>query len=342
MTNLIRPNASRRRTAGLMLLATAVVLAIGVGAAADHAAAAAKDDVEAKVRKGTLTVEGTNAGEEIVLRLRGGDSTILEVVTPSGVLPFSRDTFTKIAVKAGDGDDLVRIDEANGAFTNAEATTLAGEGDDDDLRGGSGAEILFGGPDDDTADGNAGADTAFLGSGDDTFTWDPGDGSDVIEGGNGSDTLIFNGADAAEVMSLSAEGSASVFLRNLGNIRMDMTSVEVLDLAALGGADTVTVDDLSGTGFRQANLDLSAIGGGGDGQADVVTVNGTDSDDQIRVKARDAQVNVDGLTPDTRLIGAETTDRLQLNALGGNNSVAVDSDAAALMDIGVEFGPSEP
>ena len=50
-----------------------------------------------------------------------------------------------------------------------------------------------------------------------------------------------------EVMSLSANGSSSVFLRDRGNIRMDMTGVEVLDLAALGGADSVTIDDMSRT-----------------------------------------------------------------------------------------------
>ena len=34
----------------------------------------------------------------------------------------------------------------------------------------------------------------FLGAGDDTFQWDPGDGSDTIEGQDGTDTMLFNGS----------------------------------------------------------------------------------------------------------------------------------------------------
>ena len=55
---------------------------------------------------------------------------------------------------------------------------------------------------------------------------------------------------------------------------MDMNGVERLDLTALGGADTVTVDDMSGTDFRRAVVDLSAPTGGADGVADIVTVKG--------------------------------------------------------------------
>ena len=42
-----------------------------------------------------------------------------------------------------------------------------------------------------------------LGGGDDAFTWNPGDGSDTIEGQAGSDLLQFNGANAAEIMAAS-------------------------------------------------------------------------------------------------------------------------------------------
>ena len=34
---------------------------------------------------------------------------------------------------------------------------------------------------------------ALLGAGDDTFQWDPGDGSDTVEGQDGTDTMVFNG-----------------------------------------------------------------------------------------------------------------------------------------------------
>ena len=47
---------------------------------------------------------------------------------------------------------------------------------------------------------------AFLGAGDDSFVWDPGDGSDVVEGQAGSDTMVFNGANVSEHIDLSANG----------------------------------------------------------------------------------------------------------------------------------------
>ena len=66
----------------------------------------------------------------------------------------------------------------------------------------------------------------------------------------GWDTLDFNGADGDEQMSLTPNGSRSLFLRTQGNIRMDMDGVEKLDLTALAGVDTITLDDMSGTDFR--------------------------------------------------------------------------------------------
>ncbi len=44
----------------------------------------------------------------------------------------------------------------------------------------------------------------MLGNGDDVFIWDPGDGSDVVEGQKGFDTMVFNGAAAAEHFDLIA------------------------------------------------------------------------------------------------------------------------------------------
>ena len=52
----------------------------------------------------------------------------------------------------------------------------------------------------------------------------------------------------------------------------DVNGVEQVNVVALGGADTLTVNDLSGTNVAQVKLDLAGtLGGGtGDGQADTV------------------------------------------------------------------------
>ena len=87
----------------------------------------------------------------------------------------------------------------------------------------------------------------MLGAGDDTFVWNPGDGSDTVEGQAGNDTLLFNGANIAEKIDISANGGRVRFTRDVANITMDLNDVETIDFNALGGADTVTVNDLSGT-----------------------------------------------------------------------------------------------
>ena len=60
---------------------------------------------------------------------------------------------------------------------------------------------------------------------------------------------------------------------------MDLDGVEQLDLQALGGADQVTIGDMSGTDFRQANVDLGAA----DFANDSVSVQGTDHVDNVSV-----------------------------------------------------------
>ncbi len=327
-----------------LVLAAAALLPVVL---AVDAAASSKAEVEAKIKRGTLEVEGTKAGEEIVLRLRMGDPTILEIVTPSGVLAFPRDQFTKIDVEAGKGDDLIRIDQANGVFTDTEATTLDGEGDEDDLRGGSGPETLKGGSGDDAADGNQGADIGLLGRGNDSFTWDPGDGSDVVEGSRGDDTLVFNGAGGAENFDVSANGERLRFFRNLGNIVMDVDDTERVDLRALGGADNTVMNDVSRTDLEELDIDLaSAIGGtAGDLAADTVTLFGNDggwsddddrrgTDDEVRIVGADGSVSVDGLSAFVRIAHAEPAlDLLDVRTLGGDDEV----DASALAASGIKL-----
>jgi Ca2+-binding RTX toxin-like protein len=330
------------RTFGLRQLGLAATAAVAVGLATTGSAGATPPAGSSSVGSDTLTVIGTSGADQLALRLAPGDPNTLHVdFGDDGSVDqsFSRSTFSRIDAFLLSGADRFRVDQSNGVFLDEAVTVDAGRGDDT-VAGGDGNELVLGGSGNDTVDGNRGADTAVLGSGQDIFIWDPGDGSDALEGGSGSDTLVFNGANLSEVMSLSANGSSSVFRREPGGIQMDMQDVEQLDLAALGGADTITVDDLSATGFRQANIDLS-VQGGGDGQADVVTVNGTEGADRITVQANGAQVDVDGLTTNSRLTGSETIDRLQVNTLGGNDAVDVGADAAALIGIAVDLGSGQ-
>ena len=289
-----------------------------------------------------LRVQANGGDDHIALRLAPGSSNTLQVDFDddgSADESFDRTTFSTISVSLLGGDDQFRVDQANGAFAN-ESIIVDGGGGDDTMNGGDGVETFFGRGGSDFADGNRGADTAVLEGGNDTFRWDPGDGSDVVEGGGGIDTMDFNGAAGAENMSLSANGSRSLFFRDAGNIRMDMNDVELLDLAALGGVDTFTLNDMRGTGFVRADVDLG-VGGASDGAADTVTVKGTEQTDEIDVTAPSGGVAVDGLATQLRISGSTTADHLQIDTAAGDDSVDVDAAVAQLIDVGVDLGTDE-
>src|SRR5260370_33061393 len=86
---------------------------------------------------------------------------------------------------------------------------------------------------------------------------------------------------------------------------MDVNGVEQVNVAALGGADTITVNDLSGTGVTDVNLDLAGTLGGstGDRQADTVIVNGTVGNDSIAVAGTAGNADVLGLAARVHEIG---------------------------------------
>ena len=151
--------------------------------------------------------------------------------------------------------------------------------------------------------------------------------------------MQFNGANVNETMSLSANGTRAVFLRDVAGIRMDMNDIEIFNLKALGGVDNVTVNNLEGTSVRHANIDLSGAAGGGDQAADVVTVNGTDQADHVNVTAPDGQIDVAGLqADDTDHRQRDALDHLQVNTLDGNDTVTVDPNVSTLIGVAVDLG----
>jgi hypothetical protein len=281
-----------------------------------------------KLKQGKLTVSGTRRSDKITLRLQAGDPGILQVdVGDDGSADFSfeRSKIAKIVVKARAGADLVRIDESNGLFTDSIPTTLDGGDGNDTIAGGKGIETLLGGYGSDSIDGNGGNDLALMGPGSDTFVWDPGDGSDTVEGQDGSDTMVFNGANVDEQVNLSANGTRLKFFRTQGNVTMDTAGVERVDFSALGGADVVTVNDLTGTGVSSVNVELASAPGGttGDGKADRVIVNATNSNDTIDVSGDAETVKVSGLAAAIRILHSQIADdRLEVNTLTGTDTVA--------------------
>ena len=323
MKNMIRRRGRSVKAGRLAVVAVAV--AAGLATAAGPADGAAREVMpikHPKLKDGLLTIEGTKRSDRLSLRLEAGDPGVLQLDVGDDGSPdydFARHDVGRIELAAGDGDDVVRIDDSNGAFGDI-ATTIDGGAGADSLAGGSGAELLLGGDGNDSIDGNRGNDVAFMGAGDDTFVWDPGDGSDVVEGQEGADTMLFNGAGGPEQVDLSANGNRLRFFRTQGTITMDTRSVERVDFNALGGADTVTVNDLTGTDVTSVNVDLAgAIGASaGDGSADRVVVNGTNGNDTIDVSGDAGGVKVNGLAATIGVLHSEgASDRLEINTLAG-------------------------
>jgi hypothetical protein len=319
------------------VLAAAALAALAAAIAAP--VASASPTVRGRVVDGALRVSGTPFADTFSLRVRASNPNQLQLdIGDDGSTDdtFDLSTFSSIDVRTGNGDDVVRLDTANGAFTTAKPTRVSGQNGDDTLLGGSGNETFYGGRGDDFADGNGGADSAFLGQGDDTFVWDPGDGSDRVEGRSGRDTHIFNGAAGAETFAATANGGRVRFARTPGGIVMDLNSVEVLDLRALGGADSVTVDDLTKTDLRRVVVDLaSAIGGtAADNAADAVTVNGTADLDTIDVSANGDAVDVDGLPAFVRITHADPAlDSLVVDGRDGDDAISVAAAAEQLIQV---------
>ncbi len=306
-----------------------------------------KPKVRGHVRKHVLTVIGTHRSETIALRLKAGKPNKLQVDVGnngSAQWEFNRNRFDRIIVFAGSGNDRVLIDETNGVFTDTEATSLYGQNGNDELRGGSGRELFVGGNDNDAADGNRGDDFALMGAGDDAFTWDPGDGSDLVEGQSGTDSLLFNGAGVAENFDVSANGGRVRFFRNIGSITMDLNDVERIATEALGGSDNAIVHNVSGTDLQSLEFDLEAAIGGntGDGAADSVTVEGSNGNDTIGVAANAGAVDVTGLAAAVRIEHSEAAnDSLAVNALSGNDTVNGGIGLAALIKVSVDGGAGD-
>ena len=126
---------------------------------------------------GVLTITG-DALDNVVVVSRNAAGAILVNgggLAIQGGTPTVASTML-IQIFGREGNDRISLDETNGALPRA---NLFGEGGDDTLIGGSGADVLDGGPGNDTLLGKGGADTLIGGP-----------GLDVLDGGAGNNIVI--------------------------------------------------------------------------------------------------------------------------------------------------------
>jgi Ca2+-binding RTX toxin-like protein len=158
---------------------------------------------------------------------------------------------------------------ASGDLASLIALTVDGGSGNDRITGGNGNDTLIGGAGNDVIDGKQGDDKVFLGFGDDSFQWDPGDGSDTVEGQAGHDSLLFNGASGPENIDLSTNGARVRLVRDVGKVTMDLNGLEALRVNALAGDDIVDAHALT-SGLTSLTLD------GGDGNDQLIGSAGND------------------------------------------------------------------
>ncbi len=284
----------------------------------------------------TAQVNGDNGAETFTISANG--TRVLFARTDPAPFTLDIGTTEKLVLHANGGDDVIT---AGNGLAGLIQLTLDGGAGNDTITGGDGNDTLFGGDGNDLVAGGRGNDVAHLGAGDDTFVWNPGDGSDTVEGGPGTDTLLFNGANVNENIDIAANGNHVRFSRDVGNVTMDLHSVEQIQFNALGGADTITVEDLSGTGVKQVGIDLGSTPGSGtgDGQADTVTVNGRASSDHVTVTGSGTSLSVVGLPAQVSINGSEgANDTLAINTLGGNDTIDASGLAAGVTHLTIDGG----
>jgi Ca2+-binding RTX toxin-like protein len=251
-----------------------------------------------------VIVNGT-AGNDTVTVASSGAGVVVNGLAAKVTLAGTEGTLDSLAIDGLAGNDTINASGLKAGQINL--TINAGAGDDK-IIGSQGDDLVIGGQ---------GTDTALLGAGNDTFVWNPGDGSDTVDGQAGSDTLVFNGANINENIDISANGGHARLTRNVANITMDLDNVETIDVSAKGGADNITVGDLSKTDVNKVNIDL----GGADGASDTVVLNATNADDAITITNNNGVVTVSGLPQEVTISNFEAGDRIVINGLGGDDVI---------------------
>ena len=186
--------------------------------------------VAIEVINNELIIDGTQGPDDIVVTQNRG---ILEIAA-------NEDCFGTVALA---GIDRIVINGFGGADTievNALVSTLirGGSGADDifgspypnEIFGGPGADIIFGGAMDDTLNAGRGQDTVFGFAGNDTILG--GDAADMISGGSGDDELVGGlGGD-----TLLGQGGNDILIGNAGADTLNGGAGND-ELTGLGGPD---------------------------------------------------------------------------------------------------------
>src|SRR5262249_50728219 len=282
---------------------------------------------------GHAIADGTNGDNQISITAAGSAVNVSGLAVALTI--NQAEATDSLTIQGLGGNDFIN---ATGLPAAAIKLTLDGGAGDDVLAGGTGADRLLGGDGNDLVVGRQGDGVASLGAGNDTFGWNPGDGNDIVEGEDGFDVLAVRGADTAENVTISSNGTRALFSGNGGIL--DLNGIERIEFGALGGADNVTVNDLTGTDVRRVAIDLAASLGGStsDGQVDNVTVNGGIAGEAVSITNSGSLVIVSGFSAQTTVDHTDAADQLRVNGGGGNDTIDASTLTPGLMALTLDGG----
>jgi Ca2+-binding RTX toxin-like protein len=283
--------ATTRRRGRILAVAAGCLLALPAVASAD---------VTATSDGTTVTLTGTDAPEQIDIRLYEGRISFGGPVVNGGGQCTTDETTKDVSCPAGPGGVVANMGGGDDRIHSylADATTPQygrydlGPGNDfaegygsesvqggpgnDELSGLTGDDVLDGGDGNDKLSGADGADVLRGGAGDDSFSTDPMENRspDVVDGGPGRDSITdwMRGDPATEqLVTVTLDGVADDGFPGEGDNVTNMEVVESYGSLRFVGTDGDDIASASEVGNR---ADLT--GKGGNDQ-----LKGTDSDDAI-------------------------------------------------------------
>jgi Ca2+-binding RTX toxin-like protein len=138
-----------------------------------------------------------------------------------------------------------------------------------------------------------------------------------VDGGAGSDTLNFNALVnfTSQTIDISADGQRVRLTDDATTL--DLNRMETIGILAGIAADTITVNDLSGTGVSKVNINLGSSPLGND----TVVINATNGDDVITLTNNNGLVTVSGLGEDINIVNFTAADRIVINGRNGNDII---------------------
>ena len=269
-----------------------------------------------------------------------------------GILTHSSDlgTIGSDTIYGDDGNDLlfgddgdessITVDGADKIYGGIGNDIIDGDGGNDTISGGIDNDLIYGGADDDIIDGGAGNDMLYGDNGVTDYEVKA-DGKTVnankIDNAGGNDKVVFG-----DNLGLHGKIYANAKSQTTGGNDKITTGPGMDFVDGQGGSDVVTVNLMGESSVGYANVTDSGIDG-----SDTLVVEGTESDDNLLVRRNKKTQGEPGdlgfvamlpTEPDPNNLSLNTNiervnftsaiETLNLNANGGNDTVAVDGTAS--------------